>query len=109
MADAERKQRQALQDAAAQAKWKKRRDTKVNIVMPIKPRHEVFGVVLKKTNSPFLKQAIQEAVEVRQGPINRDLALEAKFKADQDWYVPKEVDQQSLMDQIDWNALPDDE
>lgn len=78
--------------------------------MPIKPRHEVFGVVLKKTNSKFLDLAIREAVTKRGGPIVRDLSLEEQVQADQDWQLaPKEIDKQELMDQIDWNEISDTE
>lgn len=75
--------------------------------MPIQPRYEVFGVVLKKTNSKFVKEAIKENLTKRTGPLVRDVALEERVKADQDWYLPKEKGEQQVMEQIDWDKLED--
>lgn len=85
----------------------KRRDTKIDIVMPIKPRYEVFGVVLKKTNNKFIEDAVKENFTKRTGPLVRDLEVEERVREAQDWYQPKEKGDQQVMEEIDWDKLED--
>ena len=54
-----------------------------------------------------MKEAIKENLTKRTGPLVRDVALEERVKADQDWYLPKEKGEQQVMEQIDWDKLED--